>query len=413
MSDSPLVIVSADCHAGPPNMAGYREYMDPDHKAEFDQYVEGTEAYEAAGDAAGSHGGAKSRPGEEGLWDIAERERYLDADGISAEIIFTQGGLPFGPYPAIAQGGRKPLNFVGSPEQVAAGCRAYNRWLADLCSRDFDRHLGVARIPIPDVAASVKVLEEALQSGLRGGVYLPPLVDDFQPRYNDPIYESLWAACEANSVTINLHGGARRYYGGGPESTALVLAETDWFSRRAVWFMIFSGVFERFPKLHLAVTEQRTHWVGPLLRELDSISDWPGARKVWERIRRKPSEYFRSNCFIGASFMSRLECEARADTGVHQMMWGSDYPHVEGTWPWTDTALRWTFGCGVTSDELRAMLGGNAARCYHLDWSALERTAKRVGPMESALRIPVSKLPDHSGDGAVPSWAFRRKGVFA
>jgi predicted TIM-barrel fold metal-dependent hydrolase len=389
-------------------MEGYRPYIERKHLAAFDDYAAQVAAIDAKVQGANSHGGAVSRPDDHGLWDVSERNAYLDSDGISAEIIYTQGAVPFGVYPAIGPG--EKLNYPASAEELAAGCRAYNRWLADLCSDNFDRHIGVARVPLPDVEAAVKEVEWARKAGLKGGVYLPPLSHESVPTYNDPMYEPFWAACEANEMTLNAHGGAARNYGPCPEARAINLAEGDWFVRRAVWFLIFSGVFERYPRLHLASTEQRAHWVEPLLAELDSICEWPGARRVWERISRRPSEYFRSNCFVGASFMSRLECEAR-EGHVEQLMWGSDYPHNEGTWPWTEISLRWTFGCGVPSDELRAMLGGNAARCYHLDLDALQPIADRIGPAEAALRVPVTELPKQSGD--IPSWAFRRTGVWA
>jgi hypothetical protein len=109
--------------------------------------------------------------------------------------------------------------------------------------------------------------------------------------------------------------------------------------------------------------------------------------------------------------MSRLECEARGDIGVDRLMWGSDYPHQEGTWPHTEISLRWTFGRDVPSDELRAMLGENAARCYNLDLNALRRVADRIGPTESDLRVPVEMLPTHDPEGPyIPSWAFREFG---
>src|SRR5262249_55150993 len=149
----------------------------------------------------------------------------------------------------------------------------------------------------------------------------------------------------------------------GPDASALTLAETDFFSRRTLWFLIFAGVFERFPRLNLAVTEQRAHWVPSLLADLDSIYRWPRSSRLREQLPRLPSEYFATNCYVGASFFSRPECSMRDRTGVDRIMWGSDYPHTEGTWPWTGESLRWTFE-GVDEDELRQMLGGNAIACY-------------------------------------------------
>jgi predicted TIM-barrel fold metal-dependent hydrolase len=210
-------------------------------------------------------------------------------------------------------------------------------------------------------------------------------------------------------MTLNIHGSANLNYGKGPERLSLVLAETDWFGRRGLAHLIFSGVFERHPGLHLAITEQRTHWLQPTLSEYDSIYGFWGNAELRRHLPRLPSEYFASNCFVGASFMSRLECEARGDLGSSTFMWGSDYPHEEGAWPHTTTSLRWTFGCDVKSDELRRMLGLNAARCYGLDVRELQRVADRVGPTEAELRNPVAAVPEPSGV-RMKSWAFRAEG---
>jgi predicted TIM-barrel fold metal-dependent hydrolase len=405
-----IVVISADGHAGPERVADYAPYLEPGYSTEYQDYISRVERYDAQHGSGSSGGGAGSRGGEEGLWDFAQRRRHLDEDGVSAEIIFMQGAVPFGAYPAVSAR-EQAVDFSPTSGQLAAGCRAYNRWLADKCASHPQRHIGVARVPIPDVEASVAEVEFASKAGLRGGIALPPLTSDEIPYFNDPRYERLWAACEAHGMTLNMHGGANLGYGGGPERLALVLAETDWFSRRGVAHLIFSGVFERHPGLRLAITEQRNHWLEPVLREWDSIYAFSGNANLRRHLPRRPSEYFASNCFIGASFMSRLECDGRGQLGSTCFMWGADYPHEEGSWPHTKTSLRWTFGGDVPSGELRNMLGDNAARCYGLDLRALQPIADRIGPTEAELRVPVEQLPAHSAlDPRRESWAFRREG---
>jgi predicted TIM-barrel fold metal-dependent hydrolase len=405
-----IVVISADGHAGPERMSDYAPYLEAKFAAEYQDYVSRIEHYDAQSGSRITGGGAGARGGEDGLWDFAERRRHLDGDGISAEIIFIQGAVPFGVYPAVSAH-EMSMDFAPTPQQLVAGCRAYNRWLADKCAIDPKRHLGVARVPIPDIDACVAEVEFASKAGLRAGIALPTISRDDIPYYNDPRYERLWAACEAHGMALNIHGGANLSYGGGPERLALVLAETDWFSRRGVAHLIFSGVFERYPGLRLAITEQRSHWLELVLREWDSIYAFSGNANLRRHLPRRPSEYFASNCFIGASFMSRLECDERGRLGSTCFMWGADYPHEEGAWPHTKTSLRWTFGGDVSSGELRNMLGGNAARCYGVDLHALQPIADLVGPTEAQLRVPVDQLPVHSAlDPRRESWAFRREG---
>jgi len=411
------LVISADCHAGPGSMEEFRPYLESRWRADFDEYLACIDEYERAN---GSGGAASSRPASggagvrdtefaDGLSDPGVRRRYLDADGIAGEVLFPQGSAPFAPYPAVATpGGGMP--YSAPVELRNEGPKAYNRWLAEFCSHEPARHAGVAIVPIRDVDESVAAVEAARAAGLFGGISLPPLTGPDILPYNDPAYDRLWACCQDLGMTVNMHGGARQSYGTGPDATALVLAETDWFSHRALWFLIFSGVFERFPNLHVAMTEQRTHWVGPLLRELDSIFHSPITGGVRSILTRLPSEYFARNCYVGASFMSRLECDDRSSVGVDRIMWGSDFPHNEGTPPWTEQSLRWTFA-GTPAAEVERMIGLNAAECYGFDVGALEAVARNIGPRLDDVLAPIDAPP--TDPGVELSWGFRRTGPWS
>jgi predicted TIM-barrel fold metal-dependent hydrolase len=402
--DERMIVISADCHAGPESVADYEPYTPAALRPALREYVARIDAFEASaaqGSGAGGRGGAITRE-DEGLWDAGVRSARLDADGISAEVIFPQGSVPFAPYPAV--GGATQMDWTATPEQRDAGPGIYNRWLADLCSADPDRHFGVAVVPIAALEAAAEEVGRARRLGLRGGISLPPIRPD-RPGYNEPAYDRLWAACQDHDMVLNVHGGAGITYAGGPERIALILSETDFFSRRALWFMIFGGVFERFPRLRMAFTEQRAHWVPGTLAELDSIyrsARSSGLRKVLPKL---PSEYFASNCYVGASFMSVTECNMRHEIGVERIMWGSDYPHTEGVWPWVREGLRWTFN-GVEESEVRSMLGGNAMACYGFDPGRLRRKADQIGPtVQEIAGEPLASPP--ADPGVALSWAFR------
>ena len=98
----------------------------------------------------------------------------------------------------------------------------------------------------------------------------------------------------------------------------------------------------------------------------------------------KPSGYWERQCFGGASFMPKDEVDMRHAIGVDKLMWGSDYPHIEGTWPFTREKLQGAFE-GVPEDETRLMVGENAVRCYNFDRQALASAAERVGPRPGDL----------------------------
>jgi predicted TIM-barrel fold metal-dependent hydrolase len=180
-------------------------------------------------------------------------------------------------------------------------------------------------------------------------------------------------------------------------------------------------VFERHPELRLMITELPGAWWKPVVNELDSIylmSKKTPTGTLGEHVPRLPSEYFSSNVFIGASFTSRDEAFAAVRDGMERnICWGSDYPHVEGTWagplsddevPMTHRALRWTFS-GLDGNHIRRIVGLNAIEALGLDQVALTRVAARIGaPSPADVSVPLDHPP---ADGGL--LAFRTFGPWA
>ena len=120
-------------------------------------------------------------------------------------------------------------------------------------------------------------------------------------------------------------------------------------------------------------------------------------------LKDEPSSYARRNVWFGASFPSRSEVEARHEIGVDRILWGSDYPHNESTFPHTTEGLQLAFH-GVDRAEVAAMLGGNAAELYGFDMALLAPLAARCGPAVDVVAQPLSSIPE-----GVTSPAFFRK----
>lgn len=403
----PIVLFSADCHAGPA-LGALGEFLDPRFSTEFAEYLALTEQYDER--VAQMFAGRSDASYEEihqvfverntvlGLADPTRHLQDLEADGVVGDVIFPQGVVPFADYPS--QPGMLPsIGYVATPELQSAGCRAYNRWLAEFCNTNPGRHAGVGVMPIRDVDAAVREIEWCCDAGLRG-MSLPPTSESYA-YFNDPRYEPIWETCTRLDLPLSAHGASTRFYGHGPDSLPIALAEVDFFGRRSLWFLIFSGVFERHPGLRVVFTEQRAGWVIPTLEYLDDIYRSPvsGIAKV---LPRSPSSYFATNCYVGASFLSAAEAAARHEIGITRLMWGSDYPHPEGAWPWSRESLRRTC-VGMSDEEMRLVLGENAMTCYRMDRDVLQQAAARVGPTIDELREP----PDAVPEGAHLSWAFR------
>ena len=184
-----------------------------------------------------------------------------------------------------------------------------------------------------------------------------------------------------HEMPIHTHGGEGLELGDLPGSRSIFFTEVVWFAHRLFWHLLWSGVLERHPNLRLVFTEQFADWVPPLLKRLDmQYGGTVSSLTLSDGLSMKPSAYWARQCHVGASFMSRDECALRHEIGVPTILWGSDFPHDEGTWPDTAAALHATFD-GVPAAELRAMLGENAIRLYGFDAKLLAKQAERLGPL--------------------------------
>ncbi|NUP49022.1 MAG: amidohydrolase [Catenulispora sp.] len=405
LDDSPYLIISSDCHAGLPTEQ-YRTYIDSKYHPAFDDFL----AEQAARIEAATKLGVRNpefarhwfEEHEEGLrggWDSAQRDKEMDADGVTAEVIFPDAdavesttAAPFG----------VGLTFSGGLDQELAlvGARAHNRWLAELCAQSPQRRRGVALVPITgDVDAAVAEIRRARESGL-GAVMIPAMWEDKAP-YHDRRYDPVWAVCEELQMPVATHSGVapRDEYG---DHLGIYVSEVTWWPARPIWFLIWSGVFERFPGLKFGVTEAGCWWAPNLLWFMDRL--FLGAHAAakltpFEEVKRPPSEYFDRNCFIGASNTKRRELAHRYEIGVDNMLWGNDFPHPEGTWPNTRKWLRTTFH-DIPVEETRRMIGLAAAEVYGFDIDALRPVAERINVRPGDL--------GQTGDEAA-GWAAARE----
>jgi hypothetical protein len=153
-----------------------------------------------------------------------------------------------------------------------------------------------------------------------------------------------------------------------------------------MWFMLWSGVFDRFPRLKFGVTEAGCWWVPNLLWFWDRLFlGQKGAEKLSSMgIQTQPSELFDRNIFIGSSNTKRREIGMRYEIGIDNMPWGNDFPHPEGTWPHSREWLAKTYH-DVPIAETRRMIGEAAAEIYGFDLAALRPHAERINVTPAAL----------------------------
>ena len=160
------------------------------------------------------------------------------------------------------------------------------------------------------------------------------------------------------------------------------MIETAWYAHRPLWQLLMSGVFERFPNLKLVLTEQGCDWIPPLLMQLDAFHMQMQSGRIGEMNldeRQRPAAD--ADRVLRAQRVGRRELprgsggEGLARLGLHKVMWGSDYPHNEGTSPYSRESLRRTFH-DWTPEDLRQVLSGTAADLYGFDLEALGRDCR-------------------------------------
>ncbi|MGW7519476.1 amidohydrolase family protein [Streptomyces sp. NPDC054796] len=410
-------VISADCHAGA-DLLDYRPYLEKAYHDDFDVWAEHyVNPYEdLLADTADRN------------WNSARRLAEQERDGIVAEVVFPNTIPPFFPSASLMAPAPTREEFA----RRWAGLRAHNRWLAEFCAEAPGRRAGVAQILLHDVDEAVREVRWAKEAGLTGGVLLPGTPPGSGlPELYSRVYDPLWAVCDELDVPVNHHGGsASPPLGEEPAARAVFMVETTWFSHRALWHLVFGGAFHRHPGLRLVLTEQGSGWIPGVLEMLDyyharlvaaaSRSTHPtsGADEgsdaaeastaeskfgagLAASMGRGPSEVWRENCYVGASFMRPHEVPLRERIGIDKIMWGSDYPHDEGTPPYSREGLRIAYA-GLPREEVAAMAGGNAARVYGFDLERLGRIAARVGPTVAEIAEPLERVPE---DATSPAFA--------
>jgi predicted TIM-barrel fold metal-dependent hydrolase len=421
MARERVLVVSSDGHAMP-RMREYRPYLVERLQGRFDEFCDFYELYgHPPMDPAHLRGRLDPDvvdqwvrdlwdPGRlEGCWDPKRRLVEMEAEGVAAEVLFPDFGMPFEafgpPSQTMRQGSNRevaPSWPARTPEEIVEGNRAHNRWLVDFVAVAPDRFCAMAVVSFDDVEAALAEIRWAREAGL-GGVMLP-IFSAQSPIFHER-YEPVWSFLEELEMPLNCHVAIsatqpRSRYEGIPDpvvAVPLCSREMVFRCHEVLTQLIWSGILERHPRLGVVFTEQGSGWVIQALESMDY--SWTGSytrRDVRSVVPRPPSEYFQRQCWLGSSLFSRAEIEARHQIGLDAMCLGMDYPHHEGTFAAGGTVeyLRATVGAaGVPASEAKALLAGNAIRHFGFDPAKLQPLAERIGPeLDHILTPPETDL---------------------
>jgi predicted TIM-barrel fold metal-dependent hydrolase len=313
---------------------------------------------------------------------IKERLAMIDGDGVAAEFITPFIGA-----------------FSDNTDFLHECSLAYHRYFADYVSDAPFRFTGstVANL-ICGMDTVLQEIEDAYNHGLRA-ISLPGKVSFVSrdlPTYNSRYYDPMWSALNERKMAAIFHQGFGREkpllrwdgtiwpwsVNGQAEPGWELLVQHDILVGEHDYLMqvLAGAVPERFPALRIGILESGTQWIAPVLREIDMW--WRAQRTVGSlksyRGEMSPIEQWRRQCFV-TTFFAEDEVELRNTLGVHNMMWGSDFPHVEGTYPSSRKHLARMFA-RVPKGEVEAIVGLNAASMMNFD-------------LEKLAQTPAAKLP--------------------
>jgi predicted TIM-barrel fold metal-dependent hydrolase len=420
----PTIMITTDSHVGRMEI-DFAPYFDPTHRAVYEEQREVAKAFMeqitgSGGMLMAQMGGGTTffspaavaaqqeirRRTIEGLgiegWrdeefmsvvgdsDPTLRLKELEADGTVGAVLFPQAG-PFA---------------MGRPADDDAhwsGIRAHNRWLADFVSGEPERWASTIQLDLADIGRSIAELRWGKEHGLRGGAFVAGNAPAGLPSYNAVYYDPLWAALEELDLPFTMHAafddrllaavGANQRGGGA----LLQLGTYQYLTRGGpLSHLVFGGVFDRHPRLKFVIAETGgIEWLAKSRDAFEEVYDTTETRvtrikpkdPLWDlhpvgcrELPRRPSEYINDNVFV------QIHCHpadwARfSEVGAQNIVWGSDFPHAESTWPNSVQYLREQITtAGVPLADVERVMSVNPAAIYGFDLDALRPIAERVGP---------------------------------
>jgi len=316
--------------------------------------------------AAGAQGGRRTALEKGGVLEpgvlrpttTALRLADMDRDSVDATVMY-------GPI--------VPL-LIADPELRRVCYRAYNEWLAEFCATASDRLVGAGLIPIDDAKSAADEVRHLKQLRLRTGMFLAARVD--VPLW-DESWEPLWDAAAETGIVIGFHlgGGLRTVTFSGPKASdpgnlGVRVACSTLQMDEPLAAVIFSGALERHPKLKIVLAETGIGWLPYMVERMDdSYQRFLDAGDFWRahgglQLTMAPSAYFRRQ--VWATFqIDHVGLRLIDVLGDDRVMWASDYPHADSTWPESQQAIAANFK-DVADPARRRILCDNARALYGL-----------------------------------------------
>jgi len=359
---SKFSVISADSHVVEPGDLWAR-YIEPKYReraphlerqGDADQFVaDGANIVPPAGfSVAGRPMGAPRTFAEgvyPGAYEPEARLKDMARDGVEADVLYPSVALRMFP--------------IADFEFKWACFRAYNRWAGDFCKARPDRFKAVALIAFEDVELAVNELQACHTLGLKGAMLT--VASDDPNLYRGQSLDPFWAAAQDLDMPISLHVITNQQKNLDLR-TEVASSLYHHSIERSLSSLTFGGVFMRFPGLKVVSAENDAGWAPYLMERMDFLYGDPRRHAYQDYpIKNKgvlPSEYMRRNVWY--TFMrDHSAVYVRDLVGPSHLMWASDYPHNDSTWPNSQEVLGRLFH-GVSTAHRRTMTADAAAELY-------------------------------------------------
>lgn len=292
-------------------------------------------------------------------YDPVKRLEFLDQAGVEAEVI----------YATLLSMVMHAANIPENREMCRAACQVFNDWMAEFCSADPKRLLGVGAVTMDDPQWAAGEIERMRKKGLRGVVIntVPP---DGCPAYRHDSYSRVWSAAESLDMPVTLHivtGKVRDFahVHTKDENEAAPGWMFDLFSEVKAPLandFIFGGILDRHEKLKLVCSEFEVNWVPAFMWGLDQIEGPFASRVALPHLKMKASDYMRTRVWHGI-IDDPFGDQAIPYIGSSQVCWGSDFPHVRSIGTNAQAFVADLFK-NLTPADRDKVVGGNAAKVY-------------------------------------------------
>ncbi|MBO0728534.1 MAG: amidohydrolase [Acidimicrobiaceae bacterium] len=286
-----------------------------------------------------------------GGYDPAARLEDQDRDNVEAEILYTSFGLT--------------MYKIEDLDFQFACMQAFNDWLANFCASAPNRFYGAAMIPTQPLERGIQEMRRCADMGVFRTAQIS-INHDAGHGYNSTEWDPLWATAEELQMPLSLHvaGSKKSFSVTNDPMTDFCLAFTEVMYQ--ISRMVISGVFDRFRDLKVVSVENDAAWLVGVLERMDYLVErspgWAGPTGITSG--RKPSEIFHEHVFC--TFMrDQSAVKSRDIVGVKNILWGSDYPHIDSTWPHSTKVLEDHFD-GVPLEDQQRIARQNAIELYHL-----------------------------------------------